>query len=751
MEAYIAHSSEDGRLQTAKEHSENTARLSKMFAERFGSGEYAYYIGLLHDLGKYTDGFQRRIEGDPRKVCHSLAGAVEFYYADSERNSKFRGALCIAGHHAGLPNLADKETGSLTGGSLIARLRDRGSCETPDPVWKSELKADRKILASLPDPSFSGSKNRKAAKALWTHFLYSCLTDADFLDTESFMKGEPIRYPLSFDPESLIARADAYAEKRGWLSPSPAGSLNRKRSEILRRCISCGESSRPGLFTLTVPTGGGKTFASLMFALRHARANGMSRIVYVVPYISIIEQNAQVFRDILGEECVLEHHSCHSYDTESSEGNPAGVLRMAKATENWDAPVIVTTAVQFFESLFSDRPGRSRKVHSLAGSVIVFDEAQMLPVPYLEPCVFAIAELAQNYGATAVLCTATQPALGSVFERFLRDFRIQEICPKELSDDRAFSRVTFERIREVQGWESIAGIMAQESQALCIVNSRKKAGDLFRELSAICPQDSVFHLSTLMAPVHRQKAIAEIRRRTESGLPCLAVSTSLIEAGVDVDFPRVLRELAGLDSILQAAGRCNREGRRKASDSRVTVFESLDTSGSFLFRLPVAVCRRILRELGDSLDRLPDSDTVEKYFGRLLDIRSLGTGSRENPLDERGILDMLASSRHRDAGRAFRIIDAQCTVYIPYGREGKELCRQWLDGHRNRRLLRRLSRYGVSLYRSEYRRLLNAGAIDTGAESQEGEEEKQGVLRDLSLYSETLGLMVRQEAESLFV
>lgn len=384
--------------------------------------------------------------------------------------------------------------------------------------------------------------------------LYSCLVDADFLDTEAFMDGRG-REHNETSMEQLWDRLQSYIS--GWFPPK--GELNRQRCKILEQCIQEGEARAPGLFSLTVPTGGGKTVASLAFALAHAKKHNLERVIYVIPYTSIIEQTAEVFREILGAENVLEHHSNVLYDLEE-EADPH-TISLAKATENWDMPVVVTTAVQFFESLYACRSSQCRKLHNIAGSVVIFDEAQMLPIPYLRPCVWAISQLVEHYGVSAVLCTATQPALEPIFREFLPQIPVQELCPPDTCQWDVFRRVTFRRAGSLT-WDELAAQLNTHSQVLCIVNTRKAAQAVYGRLDGT----GCFHLSTLMCPSHRKAQLREIRRRLREGLPCRVVSTSLIEAGVDVDFPIVFREQSGLDSIYRppdgATGRASGLRRR---------------------------------------------------------------------------------------------------------------------------------------------------------------------------------------------
>ena len=382
--------------------------------------------------------------------------------------------------------------------------------------------------------------------------LYSCLVDADFLDTEAFMSGSNAGRS-GYDPlPVLLERLSEYISP--WRTPTT--ELNRNRCAILEQCLEKASGPR-GIYTLTVPTGGGKTVSSLAFGLKHAVKNGMKRVIYVVPYTSIIEQNAAVFREILGENNVVEHHSGVCLDEDDETNRLNRFLRLA--AENWDAPVIVTTAVQFFESFYSNRPSQCRKLHNVANSVVIFDEAQMLPTCHLLPCVGVMANLAARFRSTIVLCTATQPVLADLFRKFYPNQQIQEICPEIGDSFQKFRRVTYRDGGKLSN-SALAEALSRENQVLCIVNTRKAAQEVFNLL----PQEGRFHLSTLLYPEHRKEVLNTVRKRLKDGLPCRVVSTSLIEAGVDVDFPAVYREIAGLDSIAQAAGRCNREGKRTA-------------------------------------------------------------------------------------------------------------------------------------------------------------------------------------------
>lgn len=710
---YLAHISEDGREQTVLEHLEGTARLCAGFASAFGAEDLGRLAGLAHDLGKYSDSFQRRIRGSTEQTDHSTAGAVECY--------KLRQAcvaIAVMGHHGGLPD-AGSQSDHCGKPTFCGRMKKE---LPPYNAWHSEL--------SLPNSSIPMFSDGTEAM-FFTRMLYSCLVDADFLDTEAFMSEDPAERGGGDCIEELEKRLFEYTSRKF----HPDNELNAQRCGILRQCIEQGKAQRPGLFTLTVPTGGGKTVASLAFALNHARANGLRRVIYVIPYTSIIDQNARVFRDILGEKNILEHHSGVTYDIRD-EARPENIQK-ALAAENWDIPVVVTTAVQFFESLFSNRSSKCRKLHNIARSVIIFDEAQMIPVPHLRPCVFAISQLVKHYGASAVLCTATQPSLNGLFREFLPEHPVLELCPQEVIQSEVFRRVTFRRAGELS-WEDVAGQLMEQRQVLCVVNSREGA----QRLCGLLSGDGVYHLSTLMFPAHRKAVLDEIKDRLEQGrlcpdspLPCRVVSTSLIEAGVDVDFPAVFREEAGLDSILQTAGRCNREGRRKAEESVVTIFQS-ETPAPEIFQKNITAGRRALEAHADPCS----PEAVARYFNELMSY--VGNEGQ----DKMNILDTMREEPFpfKTVSGNFHLIDKGArTVYIPMG-PGAELTQRLRSGERSRGLLRELGQYGVSVYDKHFKALMNVGAVELI-------DDDAAILTNMNLYSENTGLSLKPDVGVLMI
>ena len=674
---YVAHKTDDGRFQSVKDHLEGTAALCASFASRFGAEDAGRLCGLAHDVGKYSVGFQNRILHDGGKVDHASAGAIECW-----RLRRAYAAMCVMGHHGGLMDLGVTDA-SADDHSFYGRKKRYTEVKPYryDP-WKDEI--------SLPDTSEPALKTWLES-SFYTRMLYSCLVDADFLDTASFM-GEP-RESLTADWNTLNDKLDAYT--KGWYPPNT--ELNRIRCGILDACKNVGMTSEDSLFTLTVPTGGGKTVSSLAFALRHARQTGKDRIIYVIPYTSIIEQTAEKFREILGEDVVLEHHSGIVYD-DGEDGNlTERQKRMKYASENWDMPIVVTTAVQFFESLYDNRPSRCRKLHSIANSVVIFDEAQMLPLSYLRPCVYAIAELTRAYRVTAVLCTATQPALDPLFETILKKTP-QEICPPALRRDGVFKRVTFQKCGSLTA-DELAERLNACKQVLCIVNTRAAAQELFARLDG----DGSFHLSTLMPPAERQKQLEIIRNRLTDGLTCRVVSTSLIEAGVDVDFRTVYREEAGLDSILQAAGRCNRNGDRPCNESEVLVFTG-EWKALKMLDTAIGACRCVW----DGSEDPSSEDMIQQYFCGWRELE--GTEAQ----DKNSIMRLLESSTmpFEKIAQKFNFIESNAvTVYVPT-EESRPLIEQYRSGFITRTLMRKLGRFGVTVYPKHLQALLDAGDVE---------------------------------------
>ena len=673
---YLAHI-EGERRQSVKDHLYGTAELAGNFAERFGKREWGYCCGMLHDIGKYSDAFQKRIQNnDNRMVDHATAGAK--VCLDQGGYYCFL-SYCIAGHHAGIPDYGNSsDSGSV--GSLMGRRKK----EIPDYLaYKKEIQIPQINTAPFDprqsvDPDFSLS--------FFIRMVYSCLVDADFLDTESFMKNGSVERDAGETPEILLKKLEQHIA--GWLSNEETGTVNGRRTEILKHCLACGGLER-GMFQLTVPTGGGKTIASLAFALRHAVENGLDRVIYVIPYTSIIEQNADVFRKILGDRNVLENHC--NVDYESSEE----MKSMQLAAENWDKPLVVTTNVQFFESLYSNKSSKCRKLHNMANSVIVFDEAQMLPPDYLKPCLAAMEELVDYFRCSIVLCTATQPALNPFFRT---DRKITELCPRVQEQFRFFERVAFRNMGTVTDEELIERL-SMEKQALCIVNTKKKAQRIYHELKG----EGVYHLSTSMYPHHRRRVLEKIRTRLSNGEKCILISTSLVEAGVDLDFQAVYRQLAGVDSMIQAAGRCNREGIRDKEDSRVFLFQFDEKEYVPGQRLQIDVSKLLITERTDISSLLG----IKKYFETLYHFRG-------ESLDKKKILEEFKNKRYNFAKAAseFNLIEENTkTVFIPREPEAAKLLDQIRYHGYTKSGMRKAGQYCVQLYENEFEKFRGAGMV----------------------------------------
>lgn len=667
---FFAHSlpgEPEDRWQPLADHLLQVSGLAARFAQPFGASRAAALAGLLHDLGKYNPKFLAYIRGElggPGKgPDHSTAGAREILAAfpgGSDRLIAQLVAHAIAGHHAGLAD------GEGVGG-LSERLKKE--LDPLDPAWREELGT---VWAVGLEQAFRPHRERARLPfqlSVLGRMIFSCLVDADFLDTEAFFKTseglEPDRdWPRlpELNPR-LTARFDAHMARKQ--ADAPANDLNRLRADILTQ-VRAKASLPPGLFTLNVPTGGGKTLASLGFALDHARIHGLSRIVYAIPFTSVIEQTAAIFREVLGGDVVLEHHS--AIDAEDGrEGSSRDKMRLAM--ENWAAPVVVTTNVQLFESLFAARPSRCRKLHNLAGAVIVLDEAQTIPLHVLRPCVAMLDELALNYGATIVLCTATQPALGVPnFEGGLELPPERELAPDPAGLHRRLARVTLRRASNAMSDADLIGELAGHEQGLVIVNSRSHALSLYREALA-AGLAGLVHLSTRQTASDRQALLADVRLRLapQDPRPCRLIATSLVEAGVDIDFPRVWRAEAGLDQIVQAAGRCNREGRRPVADSIVTIFRPAEASTP----REIAGFASALAAMAGGHDDLFSPAAIAAYFGEVywrkgeaLDRDRILSRFRESA----GTLDL----SYRSVAESFRLIEERMApVIVPREEEAK--------------------------------------------------------------------------------
>lgn len=717
MGEHYAHVSEDGtRKQTLTDHLNAVARIASRFAAEFGAGEYARQAGLVHDLGKATQEFQNRLFNNGPKVDHSTAGAKELHLAGMPD-----AAFCVAGHHAGIPNGGSRfdEAGES---SYCGRLKKEPGRELPD--YRDFL--DRVNLETCVTP-FEMPSN--FSRVFFTRMIFSCLVDGDYLDTEAFMKEGAVKREGHDDLLVLKRALDSYLERWRYAKTD----INRKRSEILHSCIDNG-SEDPGLYSLTVPTGGGKTVSSMAFALAHAEAHRhFRRVIYVIPYTSIIDQTADIFREIFGQKNVVEHHSNVDYEPQDESVDDKWNYLNRLACENWDAPIIITTNVQFFESLFSNRPSRCRKLHNVANSIIIFDEAQMLPLPYLKPCVLAIHELVKHYGCSALLCTATQPSLDKLFPE---GSSIKEIVPDVNELYRYFKRTQIKHIGQQDLEELCSELMCYE-QCLCIVNTRSQAQRLYSAL----PSDEKVHLSTLLTPSDRIRLIRSIRERLSNGKPCRVVSTSLIEAGVDLDFPVVFRAEAGLDSVIQAAGRCNREGKLPLEGSSVYLFRPVDKPPRSI-RQNTQIMQETLMAYSD----IASPESIRHYFDTLHSLKEefIDSKSIVDAIEHPGVWGVLP---FKTVSEEFRLIEADTRmVFVPTNDKAASLEWALVNGERSRSLLRKAAIYSVNIYRQEWEQLIASGDAEML-------DDTYAILRNNYIYDGNgCGLKVSDEiSDGLFV
>ncbi len=687
-----AHSMEDkppDQWQPLDQHLHNVATQAADFAARFRSGEWAQLTGMLHDLGKASDGFQGYLvrsnglddseyDSAGKPSTHSGAGAAWAIEAYGPMVGQIL-AYLVMGHHAGLP---DWTGGSTPNGAICIRHEAARRELEEVRAWAKELP----LPTNPPAPPF---KMDEREIHLWIRMLYSCLVDADYLDTERFMD------PEKFAERRTFATLNHLAGKFfSSLDTMQAGAKNTEvnaiRAEVRHACEVAADQP-PGFFSLSVPTGGGKTLSGTAFAFRHALLHGKRRIIYVIPYTSIIEQTANVLRRHLDADNVVEHHS--NLDPETR----AKAARLA--SENWDAPVVVTTSVQFFESLLAARSSRCRKLHNIVDSVVILDEVQLLPPELLEPCTDMMRQLVERYGVTMVLSTATQPGLPNLE-------RVTEIIPPSARLPERLRRVRYElpdiRENRTRPWEEIAEELKRHSQVLCVVNTRRDCLELFKRL----PEGSI-HLSATMCGAHRSMVIDAIKVKLQAGESIRVASTQLVEAGVDIDFPVVYRALAGLDSIAQSAGRCNREGRN-ADGGKVVVFIPPKPAPKGTL-LNAEYATRTL--MADSMD-MESHDLFPRYFREFYSRIEGHYPYRELLIRDARNLQF----QFREAAAGFRMIDeSQKSIFVRYGK-GEELVellrRQIRADSPYGWLLRKLQRYAITLPQGQMVKLANNGQIE---------------------------------------
>lgn len=714
---YYAHTAEDpegNRLaesswQPLRTHLKNVANLAASFAAPFNASAEAHLAGLLHDLGKYAARFQARLR-DPRihGINHWAAGAA---YAATHGQPLI--AYPIDGHHTGLPAAHDLR-------QTLLKFNDDQQRSVLTACTEDVAELVRRYLADglPPLPTISSPRTDNFAAALRARFLLSALTDADFLDTEDHFDATKaaLRHTSPLNENTALAKVLAHLDGK-----RADTDLGRLRRELLDACLAHAESP-PGLFTLTAPTGSGKTLASLVFALRHIAHHNrdlapddphrLRRLIVVIPYTSIIEQTARVFRDLFaadsGEDYVLEHHANVAPATEpGSDGHDAEEARIRRArlaAENWSAPIVVTTNVRFFESLFAHKTSACRRLHAIARSVVLFDEVQTLP-PALAPSLLSATRLlSRDYGCTTVFMTATQPAFATVPLATGLTWNPVEInpCPEDFATALRRTEIVLEpRDRPVE-WPALANRLAADDQTLCVVNTTAHARELFRLL----PTEGRFHLSSRLCPAHRFTVLAEVRQRLNPAnpQPCRLVSTQLIEAGVDVDFPAVYRAFGPLDSIIQTAGRCNREGRM-ADRGRVTIFHPVDSA------MPPGVYKLAAAKTEDFLHRHPSAAidqpaTYARYFEEFYRLAGPEAAERDAVLELSQTFDFPA------AAEKCRLIDSDTrAALVEWGEGATLIAKLQRERHLTADECRRAQRFSVNLYPHEFTKAQSIGAV----------------------------------------
>lgn len=720
---FFAHSTnQNGQSELLAEHLNNVADLASGNARFFEASEEASLSGFLHDLGKYGTLFQKRLINEETGIDHWSAGA--WAALNIFKQAGIAAALIIQGHHIGLQTAGVDALKSLNPDNLQKQHPLNLKLSEPDVnELLRRLGNDGINMADIPlfKSVYGGLSAPPAGAMMDVRMLYSALADADFIATEAHFNATPREEKtfreagFSLNAEMLLpillSRIDTLA-----MESKASPIVNTLRTDLLKSCLEAAEQ-RPGVFTLTAPTGAGKTLSMLAFALKHAHRHNLRRIIMVIPYLSIIEQTAKVYKDMFKaplspiniDQYILEHHSLaglkpsarnesdkHDKDMENEDYRSVRLL-----SENWDAPIVITTSVQFFESLFSNRPFACRKLHNLAKSVILFDEVQTIPNYLVVPTLATLARLAEKpYGATVVFSTATQPAftaLNSPIKRFYAcGWDPREIVPPQQRLFHRIRRIRVEWPRDIEqplSWPELAERLAGHEQALCIVNIKRHAHRLLDELGNMGVGTDLFHLSTNMCPIHRRHVLAEIRKRLQDKQPCLLVSTQCVEAGVDVDFPTVYRALGPLDAIAQAAGRCNRNGLFGKGKMVVFVPEE-EAYPDPAYRQATSMTKLLYRRLGNEGMDIHNSETFAAYYNELY-----GVAKPENQRQE--LTEAILRQDFAETAKHYYLIPrATVNVLVPYDPEiHEELATEVRQRRLTKSWMIKASPHTISIYR----------------------------------------------------
>ena len=695
MEIY-AHVDNKGRKQTLEAHLEGTAQLAASFAVSELKSA-AFYLGRIHDIGKCRPDFQRRLNNEKIRCEHACCGAAEIM--KNGGLASYLLAYCAAGHHSGLQNGGAKND-SPDDGTLHAALNKDASDYLPEGERFRRSMPDMKPLINMISDGTRDISECIERSAFFTRYLFSCLTDADFIDTERFCSPDTDRN-IKGDFAKALEKVD------GELAKFKCDTAVRTaRKSLQEQAFSACQYG--GIHIMNMPTGSGKTLCSIRLALQKAVSEGKKRIIYVIPYTSIIEQTADVFTKIFGDVLpVVQHHS--NYCPDEDESSDITEDKLKKVCENWDAPLIVTTNVQFFQSFYHRKSSRLRKLHNIADSVIVFDEVHMMPVPFLQPCVRAVGYVVKYLGSEAFFLSATMPDFAELFHKYAKGCDYDELI-WDKTDFKKFRNSQIRYLGEIT-WDRLAQMSEENESTLIIVNSRKSAGKLYD----MCRETDrkVYCLSTYLTANDRSALIAEMREILDKNKkehmdhhnPVTVISTSLIEAGVDLDFGAVYREIAGLDSILQSAGRCNREGTR--SDCFTNVFISEDGMPS---RGDIGIRANISRQLLESGNDVVEPAVITEYYNRLFE--RMKDQIAENTISA-GVQSMDAIPFKDYSERFDKMIDGDTIGIVIPCEENRELLESLDSGDRS--VLRKLRRYTATVHYNEFRDLLERGVIsDSG-------------------------------------
>lgn len=736
---YYAHTREDGERQTVKAHLEGVSKLAEGFSVDFLK-PLAKKAAFDHDLGKYALKYQWRLDDDNIKFSHAACGALE-YKKFADKNDCFASLFaplmeyCIAGHHTGLmdggtdADNSDSPTlsGTLKRGNEYTGDSDYSAYATEiefATLTQEEITPPYNELCSAKDPTELIERY-----AFFTKFVFSCLTDADFLDTEIFCN-KNVERGMSGDFEKALDKLNRE------LSDMPSDNpLRQARSRIQQQAFD-NSVNKSHISILDMPTGSGKTLCSLKLALE----SGKKRIIYVIPYTSIIEQTANKFEKMFGDVLpVLQHHSNYSYDGNTEEEKKI-VEKLKRTCENWDAPLIITTSVQFFQSIYHYKGSALRKLHNLRDSVIVFDEIHLIPTELLRPCLKAVGYITKYLNSEALFLSATMPDYSKLFDKFLPDVNYNKLVT-DRTNFKYFKKCEYKDMGKTT-LETIAENASRCKNALIVVNTKKTAAELYNLV-----QGEKYHLSANMTPAHRSRVIEVVRNKLENGEPITVVSTSLVEAGVDLDFNTVFRQLSGLDSILQAGGRCNREG--KDAKGYVYVFDIDET-----YRKGSDLAMRINKTKGllEKYQDITSYDCIKEYYDGIFDFNQSRIAEnsiakyneQSNSFDRQGLMSPY-SIPFRSYAMQFEYISAD-TISIVIDDPNDQTCHELVETLRNgdMSVRRALQKYSVSVYMNVFKDLYSQGVLNdhgTGI----------FILENQSYYNNETGLNTQAAMQDYFI